>query len=114
MKQLCASAQLMSNKIFAGLETPTAYNSVSGAADDDAWELKATPVNKAVANSAWAEQAIANVPMRVQEVSGSDKTYCTYTETVNLKANQKVVVTLTYKSGSHRYNIDGVDLQGTQ
>ena len=103
-------AVLMNDKIFAGLETPTAYNSVSGATDDDTWELKATPVNKAVANSAWTEQAIANVPMRVQEVSGSDKTYCTYTETVSLKANQKVVVTLTYKSGSHRYNIDGVDL----
>ena len=103
-------AVLMSNKIFAGLETPTAYNSVSGAADDDAWELKETPVNKAVAADAWTQQAIADVPMRIQEVSGSDKTYCTYSENVTLKANQKVVVTLTYKSGNHRYNIDGVDL----
>ena len=103
-------AVLMSNKIFAGLETPTAYNSVSGAADDDAWELKETPVNKAVATDAWTQQVIADVPMRVQEVGGSDKTYCTYTESVSLKANQKVVVTLTYKSGNHRYNIDGVDL----
>ncbi len=103
-------AVLMSNKIFAGLETPTAYNTVSGAADDDAWELKETPVNKAVATDAWTQQALADVPMRVQEVGGSDKTYCTYTESVSLKANQKVVVTLTYKSGNHRYNIDGVDL----
>ena len=103
-------AVLMSNKIFAGLETPTAYNSVSGAADDDAWELKETPVNKAVAADAWTKQALADVPMRIQEVGGSDKTYYTYTESVSLKENQKVVVTLTYKSGNHRYNIDGVDL----
>ena len=103
-------AVLMSNKIFAGLETPTAYNSVSGAADEDAWELKDTPVSKDVAADAWTQQEIANVPMRVQEVGGSDKTYFTYTEKVNLKEGQKVVVTLTYKSGNHRYNIDGADL----
>ncbi len=103
-------AVLMNNKIFAGLETPTAYNTVSGAADEDAWELKETPVSKDVAADAWTQQEIANVPMRVQEVGGSDKTYFTYTEKVSLKEGQKVVVTLTYKSGNHRYNIDGAVL----
>ena len=103
---------IMSNKIFAGLETPTAYNTVGGASDDeDKWNLIATPVNENVAASAWTQQNIADVPMRIQEVGGSDKTYLTYTKAITLKANQKVTVTLTYKSGNHRYNIDGVVLR---
>ena len=103
---------IMSNKIFAGLETPTAYNTVGGASDDeDKWNLIATPVKENVAASAWTQQNIADVPMRIQEVGGSDKTYLTYTKALTLKANQKVTVTLTYKSGNHRYNIDGVVLR---
>ena len=103
---------IMSNKIFAGLETPTAYNTVGGASDDeDKWNLIATPVEENVAASAWTQQNIADVPMRIQEVGGSDKTYLTYTKAITLKANQKVTVTLTYKSGNHRYNIDGVVLR---
>ena len=103
---------IMSNKIFAGLETPTAYNTVGGASDDeDKWDLVSTPVKENVAASAWTQQNIADVPMRIQEVGGSDKTYLTYTKAITLKANQKVTVTLTYKSGNHRYNIDGVVLR---
>ena len=102
---------IMSNKIFAGLETPTAYNTVGGASDDeDKWDLVSTPVTDNVAASAWAKQAIAKVPMRIQEVGGSDKTYYTYTKHVELKANQKVTTTLTYKGGAKRFDIDGVVL----
>ena len=103
---------IMSNKIFAGLETPTAYNTVGGASDDeDKWNLVSTPVTDNVAASAWTQQNIADVPMRIQEVGGSDKTYYTYSKALTLKANQKVTVTLTYKGGNHRYNIDGVVLR---
>ena len=101
---------IMSNKIFAGLETPTAYNTVGGADDSDSWNLVATPVTDNLSASAWTKMAIANVPMRVQEVAGSDKTYYTYTKQVELKANQKVTVTLTYKGGAKRFDIDGADL----
>ena len=102
---------IMSDKIFAGLETPTAYNTVGGASEDeDNWNLVSTPVTQTVQASAWTKMAIAKVPMRVQEVAGSDKTYYTYTKQVTLKANQKVAVTLTYKSGAKRFDIDGADL----
>ena len=101
---------IMSNKIFAGLETPTAYNTAGASDDSDSWELKSTPVTDNLANSAWTQQDIANVPMRIQEVGGSDKTYYTYSKEVDLKQNQKVVVTLTYKSGAKRFDIDGVVL----
>ena len=103
-------AVLMSNKIFAGLETPTAYNTVGGATgEEDNWILKNTTTNTLQA-TAWTEQVIGDVPMRIQEVGGSDKTYCTYSENVTLKKDQKVVVTLTYKSGAKRFDIDGTVL----
>ncbi len=102
---------IMSNKIFAGLETPTAYNTVGGASDDeDKWDLVSTPVTDNVAASAWTKKDINDVPMRIQEVGGSDKTYYTYTKQATLKANQKVTTTLTYKSGAKRFDIDGVVL----
>ena len=102
---------IMSNKIFAGLETPTAYNTVGGANDDeDKWDLVSTPVTDNVAASAWTKKDINDVPMRIQEVGGSDKTYYTYTKQVELKKNQKVTSTLTYKGGAKRFDIDGVVL----
>ena len=103
-------AVLMSNKIFAGLETPTAYNTAGDATgEEDNWILKNTTTNTLQA-TAWTEQVIGDVPMRIQEVGGSDKTYCTYSENVTLKKDQKVVVTLTYKSGAKRFDIDGTVL----
>ena len=104
-------AVLMSNKIFAGLETPTAYNTVGDATgEEDNWNLIATPVTDNVAASAWTKKDINDVPMRIQEVGGSDKTYYTYTKEVELKKDQKVTSTLTYKSGNKRFDIDGVVL----
>ena len=104
-------AVLMSNKIFAGLETPTAYNTVGDATgEEDNWNLIATPVTDNIAASAWTKKDINDVPMRIQEVGGSDKTYYTYTKQVELKKNQKVTSTLTYKGGAKRFDIDGVVL----
>lgn len=105
-------AVIMSNKIFAGLETPTAYNSAGGEiADADKWELHSTPVNEgSLASTVWA-QLTENIPARVIEVGGADKGYYTYTKDgIALSKNQKVVVTITYKSGNNRLNLDGVDL----
>ncbi len=104
-------AVLMSNKIFAGLETPTAYNSAGGeAADADKWDLKSTPVNEgSLAASVWTKME-SDVPARVIEVGGNQE-YYTYSKAgLDLKKNQKVVVTITYKSGNNRLNLDGVDL----
>ena len=105
-------AVLMSNKIFAGLETPTAYNTVGDATgEEDNWNLVATPVADNLSASVWEKQDIADVPKRITEVSGDDKTYYTYnTKAVQLKKDQKLVTTLTYKSGAKRFDIDGVVL----
>ena len=103
-------AILMSNKILAGLETPTAYNTVGDAiGEEDNWNLVATPVTDNLSASAWTVQN--DVPKRIEEVGGSDKTYYAYDKEVGqLKKDQKVVATLTYKSGAKRFDIDGVVL----
>ncbi len=102
---------IMNDRIFAGLETPTAYNTVGGvASEEDKWNLVSTPVQRNLASSAWHAMSLGDVPMRVQEVAGSDKTYYTYVCDVTLKKNQRVVVTVTYRSGNKRFDLDGSDL----
>ena len=104
-------AVLMSNKIFAGLETPTAYNSAGGeVADADKWELNSTPVTENLAASAWTLMPANDVPARVIEVAGNKGFYTYKKDNISLTKNQKVVVTITYKSGSKRFDLDGVDL----
>ena len=102
---------IMNDRIFAGLETPTAYNTVGGAeSEEDKWNLVSTPVQRNLTSAAWQAMPLADVPMRVQEVAGSDKTYYTYACDVTLKKNQRVVVTVTYRSGNKRFDLDGSDL----
>lgn len=103
---------IMSDKIFAGLETPTAYNTVGGeSGDEDKWDLVSTPVSEQLSASAWTTVAATDVPARVIEVAGADKTYYSYSSAdITLRQNQKVVLTITYKSGSRRFDLDGADL----
>ncbi len=103
---------IMSNKIFAGLETPTAYNTVDGNDNiEDEFNLVSTPVTRTIDASAWQLVAADNVPYRIIEVGGAENTYCTYSENnIELKKDQKVVVTLTYQSGAKRFDIDGTEL----
>ena len=107
-------AVLMSNKIFAGLETPTAYNTVGGATgEEDSWNLTATLPDVALTASSWVpmeegDKAIA----RLTEVTGAGyQNLLAYRQTgVELKEGQKVEVKVQYKSGSHRLNFGGADL----
>jgi hypothetical protein len=58
-------AVLMSNKIFAGLETPTAYNTVGGVSNNDSnWELAITE-SLNLTPSSWTQVAEGKVPARV-------------------------------------------------
>ena len=108
-------AVLMSNKIFAGLETPTAYNTVGGATgDEDNWNLTSTLDAISLTAASWIQltQAEAEAVKRVEEATGA--TYpnlFAYKQTgVELKKGQKVEVKVEYKSGSHRLNFGGADL----
>lgn len=101
-------AVLMSDKIFAGLETPTAYNTVGEATGDaDPWNLVETKPAVNLTASSW--QVVNDVPNRVIEACGASyPNVLAYTMTnVTLKKGQKVETTVTYTSGNHRLNFGG-------
>ena len=105
-------ATLVSDKIFAGLETPTAYNTVGEATgEENSWELKDTKSASLTATS-WTQVAQADVPGRVTEATGAGyPNVLAYSMTnVELKKNQKVEIEVKYTSGSHRLNFGGADL----
>ena len=106
-------AVLMSNKIFAGLENPVAYNTVgeaSGAEDNYTLTTTLDPIS--LAATSWTTVASADVPGRVTEATGANyPNVLAYTkEGVTLAANQKVEITVAYTSGNHRLNFGGADL----
>ena len=105
-------ATLVSDKIFAGLETPTAYNTVGEASgEEDAWILKDTKSVSLTAAS-WTQVAAADVPKRVEEATGANYPNVLAYKMANvaLKKNQKVEIEVKYTSGNHRLNFGGADL----
>ena len=107
-------AVLMSDKIFAGLETPTAYNTVGGATgEEDVWNLTATLPDVALAADSWVQMEEGDKAIaRLTEVTGAGyQNLYAYKQTgIELKEGQKVEVTVKYKSGNHRLNFGGADL----
>ena len=105
-------ATIVSNKIFAGLETPTAYNTVGGASgEENSWDLVDTKSASLTASS-WTQVAQADVPNRVIEATGASyPNVLAYKMTnVTLKKNQKVEIEVKYTSGYHRLNFGGADI----
>ena len=106
-------AVLMSNKIFAGLETPTAYNTVGGASgEEDNYNLTSEMDPISLTKDSWTQVADADVPNRIVEAIGVDypNIYAYSHEGLELKANQKVEVLVEYVSGANRLNLGGVDI----
>lgn len=106
-------AVLMSNKIFAGLETPTAYNTVGGASgEEDNYNLTTAMDPISLTKDSWVQVADADVPNRIVEAIGVDypNIYAYCHEGLELKANQKVEVLVEYVSGNNRLNLGGVDI----
>ena len=105
-------ATIVSDKIFAGLETPTAYNTVGEASgEEDAWILKDTKSVSLTAAS-WTQVAAADVPKRVEEATGANYPNVLAYKMANvaLKKNQKVEIEVKYTNGNHRLNFGGADL----
>lgn len=106
-------AVLMSNKIFAGVENPVAYNTVGDATgDEDKYDLTTKLPQKSLTAASWTQEAEDGINNRVVEATGYGypNIYGYRIPSVELKANQKLEVTITYKSGNHRLNFAGVDL----
>ena len=105
-------ATIVSNKIFAGLETPTAYNTVGEATgEEDVWNLMDTKTASLTASS-WIQVAQNDLPNRVIEATGANypNVLAYKMANVTLKKNQKVEVKVEYRTGSHRLNFGGADL----
>ena len=105
-------ATIVSNKIFAGLETPTAYNTVGEATgEEDVWNLMDTKTASLTASS-WTQVAQNDLPNRVIEATGANypNVLAYKMANVTLKKNQKVEIEVKYTSGSHRLNFGGADL----
>lgn len=106
-------AVLMSDKIFAGVEHPTAYNTVGDeTGDEDKYDLTTTYDDVALTASSWKDMDDTLVPARIKETTGQEPSAIReYTKGgYALKEGQKVQVTLAYTSGTHRLNIGGVDM----
>ncbi len=106
-------AVLMSDKLFAGLENPVAYNTVGGSTgEEDLWELTGSLPAVALTKDSWVQVAKEDVPYRVTEAIGAEyPNIYAYKQTgVQLTAGQKVEVKLEYRNGANRLNIGGVDL----
>lgn len=106
-------AVLMSNKIFAGLENPVAYNTVgeaSGAEDNYTLTTTLDPIS--LTATSWSTVASASLPNRVIEATGANypNVLAYVKDGVTLAANQKVEITVAYTSGNHRLNFGGADL----
>lgn len=109
-------AVIMSDKIFAGLEHPTAYNTVGDATgDEDKYDLTKTYDDVALTAQSWVDMDDNLVPARIKETTGKEPSDIRqYTNGgYELKENQKVQVTLTYTGGSHKLYIGGVDMYTT-
>ena len=106
-------AVLMSNKIFAGLESPVAYNTVGEATGtEDNYTLATTLDPISLTATSWSTVASASLPNRVIEATGANypNVLAYVKDGVTLKANQKVEITVAYTSGNHRLNFGGADL----
>lgn len=106
-------AVLMSNKIFAGLENPVAYNTVGEATGtEDNYTLTTTLDPISLTASSWTTVASASLPNRVIEATGANypNVLAYVKDGVTLAANQKVEITVAYTSGNHRLNFGGADL----
>lgn len=109
-------AVIMSDKIFAGLEHPTAYNTVGDATgDEDKYDLTKTYDDVALTAQSWVDMEDNLVPARIKETTGKEPSAIRQyiKEGYELQENQKVQVTLTYTGGNHKLYIGGVDMYAT-
>ena len=107
-------AVLMSNKIFAGLETPTAYNTVGDASgEEDSYDLTTSMDPIALTKDSWLQVAEGEVPKRVEEATGANypNVYAyTTANDITLTEGQKVEITVEYVSGANRLDLGGAVL----
>ena len=104
---------ILSDQIFAGLETPMGYNTVGDATgDEDKWVLSTTLDERSLTPQSWVQVPQNQVPGRVTEATGKGYPHILAYEIPNVKLekNQKVELLVKYTGGNHRLNLGGADL----
>ena len=100
---------LLSDKLFAGLETPMGINTTDaeplsdGYVSAEEWHDTWTP-------SSWAQASAADIPSRVNELGYSYPNVVVRNRQLTLSQAGRLDVEFLYSSGSHRMNLCGVDL----
>ena len=99
---------LLSERIFAGLETPMAYNR-SSADGEEGYERVAEWKDSWVPAD-WKQASQNTVPARINEVGYYYPNVMLKTKSLELAEAGRLTVELLYASGSHRMNLCGVDV----
>lgn len=104
-------AVVISDRIFAGLETPMGINK-AGQVDDGyqqtaSWAWNWTP-------DSWKQATASNVPARINEVGFYYPDVQVRQQQITLQQPGRLDVEFLYASGSHRMNLCGVDLLDAQ
>lgn len=100
---------LLSDKIFAGLETPMAYNTSSADNDDEGYETLETWTDSWTPEQ-WQQATETSIPKRINEVGFYYPNVRMKTKSVSISEAGRLSVEFLYQSGSHRLNMCGVDL----
>ena len=100
-------AVILSDRIFAGLETPTAYNTAGEATDLDNFVFKAWD-----GASSWAwEPASSEIPAGIKNLSQyAEGTVAASRGYLVFRENGECTITLDYTNGNNRLQILGVDI----
>lgn len=102
---------IVSDRIFAGLETPTGYNTVGSEPQQDidpstvvkTWTASWTP-------SSWTAVTTAEFPARLGELGFTQAQMTVMKKQLTVSQKGDLVTEFLYASGSHRLNLAGVDL----
>ena len=100
-------AVILSDRIFAGLETPTAYNTAGEATDLDNFVFKAWD-----GASSWAwEPTSSEIPAGIKNLSQyAEGTVAASRGYLVFRENGECTITLDYTNGNNRLQILGVDV----
>lgn len=102
-------AIVVSDKIFAGLETPMGKNTAGNGSDEPTGTVIQTFKDTWTADN-WTKMEEADVPNRVNEVGYYYPNVYYRQKSIVLKDKGTFRTELLYASGNHRLNICGVDL----
>lgn len=102
---------IVSNRIFAGLETPTGYNSVGKESDGNVdpgtvvktWKATWTPTS-------WNAVTSDDYPSRIGELGFTQAQTTVMKKQLVIEQKGELVTEFLYSSGTHRLNLVGVDL----